>query len=47
MNGLLSSLKPDAVARRYVGARVIRTLLDVDIKIVHFEEINVMRQFAE
>ena len=47
MNELPFFLKPDAVARRYVGVRVIKTMFDMDIKIVHFEEIKVTRQFVE
>lgn len=42
---LLFLLKPDAVVRRYVGARTMKTLLDMGLRVVHFEQLSVTKDF--
>jgi nucleoside-diphosphate kinase len=42
---LLFLLKPDAVVRRYVGARTMKTLIDMGLEVIHFEQLSVTKDF--
>ena len=42
---MLLFLKPDAVLRRYVGARVLKELLRLDLDVQVFERLNVPKEF--
>ncbi|RLI66587.1 MAG: hypothetical protein DRO67_00900 [Candidatus Asgardarchaeum californiense] len=47
MERTLFILKPDAVMRRYVGAKVFERILNENISILSFNEIMISRDFAE